>query len=128
MKTKGALLLIVQIISLSACKGKSAEQEGLEQGVAWAKRTLQEVNTDGMAAMSYTSLIEMGGTPVDYLAANRGPGGGFSAYQWGDRPANPWTVIIYQGEGNTFHLEGYGADLQTPLVVESVVVDPARPR
>ncbi len=128
MNTKRALLLIVPIILLGACKGKSSEQDELEQGVAWAKRTLEQVNTDGMAAMSYTSLIEMGATPVDYLAANMGPGEGFSAYQWGDRPANPWTVIIYQGEGNTFHIEGYGEDLQTPLIVESVVVDPSPPR
>ena len=124
--TMRALLVALLFLALAACGGATVtpEQQRLDRTFQFAKQTMTAVGRDELAAMSYQSLLEMGGTPTDYLAASAPDDADFSELIW-DGPAKPWSVVLREGPGpDDFIIDAYAADVAKPARSETVTARP----
>ena len=109
-------VLILGALVLVSCK--SAERSRLERGVLFARSNLESAGRNPAARLSLQSTMEMGGTLLQYLAANAPPNADLPRFEEG-RPSAPWTVVLRQLDGGVVVLEGYGEDLASPVLVDT---------
>ena len=122
-----ALLMLLLALLLSGC-GPSEQQRKLDDTFRFVRNRLESIGHAPMAAMSYQSTIEEGGTPLDYVIASMPDNGDYDAIVW-QGPAAPWTVVIRRGTGaNSFVLDAYGESASKPSQSESFTVTPMSPR
>ena len=115
MKRLAFLLLTGAVLPL-ACS--NPERSRLERGMEFARLNLERTRRDPAAQLSLASMAEMGGTLVQYLAANAAPDADLPRFTEG-RPEAPWTVVLRQMGGGVVVLEGYGEDLSRPVLVDT---------
>ncbi len=123
-----ATLAIVFAASLMAgatgCNFEESPEAKVIRSVKFAKRVLEEPGRNELASASYQSMMEMGGDALDYIAANIGEQDDLAPFVRG-APSERWCGVIGPGpENHTYLIEGYGEDLEKPVVTESVVVAP----
>ncbi len=118
------LVLLAMASSLAACE--DPKKFDVEYGVKYARIQLAKAEgRDPMATMSLQSLLEMGGTPIDYLMAGLSEKSTFTSYEWA-KPTHPWTVVVRE-EPDAWVIEGYGEDLDKPFKTERVKFAPPPP-
>lgn len=82
------------------------------------------VNKDSMSALSFSSIIETGGSPVSYIYAALPEDQDFAQTLWEEEP-KPWTIILSRGEQDSEYLiRGFGDDTAEPLVTEKITLHP----
>ncbi len=117
----GWCLAVVFAVSQVACGSKQGD---VEQAVRYAKRLFERVNTYPPAALIFQSHVETGGDALSYVTASLPPKSDLPPY-YAEEPGQPWCVVIRNGpETGTILIEGYGEDLETPLITEQVVLSP----
>ena len=117
------ILMIALSLFIAGCG--NPDREKLDYGVGYAKRTIESVNRNPMAAMSLYSIADQGGSLVDYLAANA-PESAASRlpHLENNTPTQPWTVVLSWSSPTNVLIQGYGTDLAKPLVTETVCLTP----
>ena len=110
------IVLLACLLLPLACS--NPERSRLERGMEFARLNLERAGRDPAAQMSLASMAEMGGTLVQYLAANAAPNADLPRFTEG-RPEAPWTVVLRQTGGGVVILEGYGEDLSRPVLVDT---------
>ena len=114
-------MAVVFAVSQVGCGSKQGD---VEQAVRYAKRLFERVNTDPPAALIFQDHIETGGDALSYLTASLPPKSDLPPY-YADEPGQLWCVVIRDDpETGTILIEGYGEDLETPLITEEVVLTP----
>jgi len=111
-----AFLLLSGVLLPLACS--NPERSRLERGMEFARLNLERAGRDPAAQMSLQSIAEMGGTLVQYLAANAAPNADLPRFAEG-RPEGPWSVVLRQMGAGVVILEGYGEDLSRPVLVDT---------
>ncbi|MDQ5984924.1 MAG: hypothetical protein CSYNP_00622 [Syntrophus sp. SKADARSKE-3] len=113
------------------CGCGSSPNKEVQAAVSYVKSLLERAGKDIPAAMSFASIMESGGTPVSYIAANA-PSGDSPLKKFTltmDRPSGPWSIVIKSGAGpRDFVIEGYGEKTDAPLCMEKVNIGKFRPR
>src|SRR5438045_1261136 len=91
--------LFLCALALSLFVFCDSRKDKLEAGVLFAKTELLRVGNNPIAAASFGSIAEGGGTPVTYITAclpEKDPV--FDSYE-DNKPTHPWTVVIREGAG-----------------------------
>ena len=125
MINRPAGTFVAVLLVAAACGCGNPDKEKMELGVNFACSTLDAANRNPMAAASYGSMAEMGGTVFSYLAANAPDSDDLPAFT--AAPEKPWGVVVKAGPGpGEYTVEGYGTDLAKPLVSRTVRVVPMK--
>ena len=121
------LAVFLTTVALLPLACSNPERSRLERGMEFARLNLEATQRNIAARMSLQSTAEMGGTLVQYLAANAAPNADLPRFAEG-RPEAPWTVVLRQMGGGVVILEGYGEDLSRPMLVDTarIATSPAR--
>jgi hypothetical protein len=117
-----ALTLCGVMVLVSGCG--NPERDKLERGVRFAKRTLEEVNRNPLASVSFSSQAELGGSLVTYLAANVPDNPSMLPRFDNDEPSTNWTVVLSWASETNVLIQGFGTDLTKPLVTATAYVNP----
>jgi hypothetical protein len=128
MNRRTLLALALGLATLAGCAAPAdPRQAELDRTFEFAKRTLLAAGRDAMAAMSLQSALEMGATPVDYLAASAPDDADFVEIVW-DGPPKPWCVLLREAPGDAdYTLSAYAADGAVPTRTETITVEPVPP-
>jgi hypothetical protein len=119
MRRIAAMTLAVALLAGVGCSRKKAD---LESGFQFARVMLLNTGKDPLAAGSLASILEMGGHPVDYIAASLPEEPRFANFEK-EQPTKPWCVVVKLGKRpREYIVEGYGEDLESPLMVETIVI------
>lgn len=114
-----ARLVLPLALALAAC-APSPEQSRLDTTYGFTVRMLSDVARNPIAAASYGSTIEGGGTPVTYVIVGAPDHADFTDIVW-QGPAAPWTVVIKDGPGaSDLVVEAYAGDATKPAQTETV--------
>jgi hypothetical protein len=117
-------LLLPGALVLALCGCGNPDKARLERGVEYAQSRLEEVNHSAVAAMSFGSIEEQGGTVVAYLTAGMPSSAELPRFEM-NKASQAWTVVIKNGPGpHDFTIEGYGTDLAQPLKTATVTFHP----
>jgi hypothetical protein len=120
---KAHVAAVIVAVVLCGC-GKPPEQRKVELGVNFAASNLDAVNKNPMAAISFGSLAEQGGTVLTYLSACMPNNDDLPHFTEG-KPDQPWCVVIKPGPGESdYTIEGYGTDLAKPMLTRTVTLKP----
>jgi len=93
----------------------------VSRGVARAKSLIDRTATNPMAALSLASSAEQGGTIISYIAASLPDDETFTCYIEGPRP-QPYCVTIRSGAApGEYIIEGYGQNIDKPVVTEKAL-------
>jgi len=115
---------VALLTGAAACNLEEAPRARVERTVRFAKRILEDAGRNPLASASYQSILEMGGDATSYIAANIGERDDLAPIVRG-APSQPFSVVVGPGPApHTYLIEGYGENLDEPLVTESVVVAP----
>jgi hypothetical protein len=124
MKIRNFALLLVLTMGCAwivACGPDRAEK--LRNGVSYAEGALQQVGVNPLATATYQSIAGSGGGPakyVNYMLPKKDPV--FDSFEDG-KPTHPWTVVIRPtAVANEYSIEGFGDDVNKPLVVKYVTL------
>lgn len=122
-----AAALFALAAGCSAIGGDPKENE-VRAGVALVRRTLDDTKRSPAAGMAFASTAEQGGSVLSYIAASLPDGAKFTCYLEGGEK-KPYCVSIRPGAApGEYVIEGYGAAVDKPIVVETAVVGmPKRP-
>ena len=97
-----------------------APEAKLDSTHGFTVRMLRDVGRNPMAAASYASAIEGGGTPVNYVILGARERADYTDIVWLG-PVAPWTVVIREGTGETeLVVDAYGPDTNQPVKSETV--------
>ena len=115
------MLLPMAILVLAACGAPDpvdAKGEALTRAVQQAHKLFEMTQTNGMANASFYSAHQLGGSRLHYLVASLPERGPIDCYAEG-KPTAPWCVVVRNGPGQLeITIEGYGAQLDRPLVTQ----------
>ena len=101
---------------------KSEEELRLDRTFDFVRRTIVAIGRDQLAASSYQGLLQMGASPIDYVAASIPDDADFANMVWAGPPA-AWTVVLREGPGpDDFVIDAYGADATKPIRSETITV------
>jgi hypothetical protein len=121
-QTAHTLLLCLSLTGMIACSSSDpdkAKTEALTRAVQSAKKLFEKTQTDPMANASFYSVAQMGGSGIHYLVASIPDRGAISCYEE-DKPAGPWCVVVRGGPGQLeITIEGYGAQVDRPVVTQT---------
>jgi hypothetical protein len=115
-------LLYLSLFAVLACSAPP-EQQRLERGMAFARRNLELATTSPMYNMTLVSLAQMGGGVSDYLYAVMKEETDVADFYDGV-PEKPWSIGLRSIGMARIVVEGYGASLAKPILVDTVVVKP----
>jgi hypothetical protein len=119
-QSKRVTLSFALIISLAASGCGDARVAKVEKGVAFAKRLLEKTKTHFPTAVSYNSIVETGGSPVSFLAANAMEPKALPQFIW-EGPAAPFSVVLRNGSvAGEIIIEGYKDTADKPALTETV--------
>jgi hypothetical protein len=112
-------LLVLFIVF--GCKGKDERQVKLEKGINFMRSLTSPNPADSLAAAHYQASTPEGMSMLYHASL---PADGSYPNVCTDRQnLEPWTLLILPGnKENTLTVEGYGDDLQKPIIVEEIVV------
>ncbi|HNY49668.1 MAG TPA: hypothetical protein PLV50_02020 [Smithella sp.] len=112
-------LLVLLIVF--GCKGKDERQVKLEKGIRFIQSLTGSSPADKLAAGHYQASTPEGMSMLYHASL---PGDGSYPNVCTDRQnLEPWTLLILPGnKENTLIVEGYGDDLQKPVIVEEITV------
>ena len=114
------------LIALTALVGSGCDSpdpvdgktEALKAAVAQAHRLFERTQTDAMANASFYGVHSMGGSGIHYLVASLPERGAIECYAEG-KPSGPWCVVVRGGPGKLeITIDGYGAQLDRPVVTQ----------
>ncbi len=114
------------VIFLIGCGNPN--QTKLKSDFERAKYLLESVNRNPGAAAAYHSQAEVGGSIGTYLAASWPSNEKFAHFEDGEKPTQPWTIIIRETKPKELLMEAYGEDLSKPLMIATVTVTPIKTR
>lgn len=99
----------------ASCKGDS--MKNLERGMRYAKAKLQP--DDNMVnQLALEQARKKGMNPAMYLTRGVKKPEAYPKFIW-NAPPSPWSVVVRPGqEKGLLLIEGYGADVDKPLMVE----------
>lgn len=121
-------VVLLCLLLVACAAGPSPEQQRLDRTYGFVKRTLLQIGTNELAALSFQSAIETGATPVDYLVASMPDNADMVFIDW-EGSGRPWSVIIRDGPGdNDFVLEAFAESAAQPVRSETITVRPLTPR
>lgn len=76
-----------------------------------------------MAALSYQSIIDVGGGLLTYLTANMPEKSDLPKFLENQSP-QPWSIVVsIDGSGEEITIEGYSENLSKPELTEKVLID-----
>jgi hypothetical protein len=114
-----ALGLLTAVMAVLLCCG-GGEAGKVDARVRHAKRILERVREDYVAAVTFTSSLEMGADVTTYVAASTMDSRGLPPLIW-QGPPRAYSIVIRPGdEVGEYVIEGYGKDTATPRSVETV--------
>lgn len=115
-------LCLLAILFLAACG--PGKEEKVRNGVMYATRALQQAGANPFSRATYQGIVGRGGNPADFIKTTlpkKDPP--FDSFEY-NNPSHAYTVVIRPGtDPGEYFIEGYGADLKKPLMVDSVVID-----
>lgn len=124
MKIRFSLLSLVFAALVLILSGCDSRRNNLEQGVRYAKRAFQRVNTNALDTSAFQSNADMGGSLLTFLTASLPENSDLPPFSEGS-PSKPWSVVIrHEDDSDKIVIEGFGDDLSTPLMREEVVLNP----
>ncbi len=123
-KSKSILLLFACLLVLFmvfGCKGKDERQVKLEKGIRFMHSLTGSGPADKLAAEHYQANTPEG---MIMLYTSSLPEDGSYPSVYSDRQGlQPWSLLILPGnKENALIVEGYGDDLQKPIIVEEIAV------
>lgn len=122
MNRAGRSSVAVLVLGVLACGGGAPpEQARLDRGFAYAVTELERVNTTPLAAAALRDIRDQGGTLTTYVTAGMAPNADFPAFS-NDQPMVPWSVVLRELDRGQVVVEGYGASLEQPVRVDTVVI------
>lgn len=114
-----ACLLILFIVF--GCKGKDERQVKLEKGINFMRSLTGSSPADKLAAGHYQANTPEG--MIMLYTASLPTDGSYPNVCADRQSLVPWTLLLLPGnKENTLIVEGYGDDLQKPIIVEEIVV------
>ena len=117
MSLRNIVLSLVLMAGLGACSLLGDPQERkVRFGVDYAKSALTRASGSGVVALALQNALETGGTPASFLIPGISDPAEHPHYEM-NRPTQPGTVVI-RSDAKEWIIEGYAADLKTPLLVE----------
>jgi hypothetical protein len=125
-RTFATVLLTVPLLATALLAGcaapKSEEELRLDRTFHFVRRQIIDIGRDPIAAASYQNLLQMGASPLDYVAAALPDDADFANMVWAGPPA-AWTVVLREGPGpDDFVIDAYGADASKPVRSETITV------
>lgn len=112
------MVVVLIFITLSGCG--NSQKSKLNLGMDYAEAQLQEIGNNYIAAVSYQSTVETGGSVINYLLTSIMNPEDHPRYEL-NRATKPWTVVIrYGSAAGEFIIEGYGEDLNNPIANKKV--------
>ena len=110
--------LFLLMFLASGCS--DARVSKVQWGVETSKRLLEKTKKDLPTAMSYNSAVEMGGSPVSFIAANIFDPNDMPSLIW-QGPPQAFSVVIRMGSApGEYIIEGYKEDMTKPAFTEIV--------
>ena len=127
MRMKIVIGAMVAAACLSGCG--NANKTKLQRGFDQANYLLKRVSRDPIAAAAWGSLAEGGGSVITYITASLSDEPDAWPHFTTEKPTQAWSVVIRDGEkAGDYVIEGYGEDLNKPLMTATVTVSPVKPR
>jgi hypothetical protein len=125
------IIVYCVVTSLLVAGCGDSQKKDVSAAVTYVKSLLERAGKDLPASMSFQSVIESGGTPVTYIA-NNAPSGDSVLKKFTivmDKPSVPWSIVIKAGVGpREYIIEGYGENINAPLVVEKITIGTVKPK
>lgn len=119
-------VLAVQVAGCGIGPAADPREAEVRRAVSQVKSLIDGTATNPMAAISYFSMKEQGGTITTFIAASLPEQPGFSCFHEGPSP-KAWCVRLSSGAApNEFLIEGYGEAVDKPLVQERATVSMGR--
>ena len=116
MKRLGIAAMLFTIVLAHGCA--ESNRSRLQRGVDLATSSLEDVGRNPLAAASFASLMDQGGTVMSYIAANMPDDTNLPNFT-SEMPTQTWTVLVKPGPGqNDYIIEGYGTDLTKPVITD----------
>jgi len=119
-RRSGTSITLALIAAICASGCGDARVTKVEKGVVFAKRLLEKTKTHFPTTVSYNSIVETGGSPVSFLAANAMEPKALPRFIW-EGPAAPFSVVLRNGAvAGEIVIEGYKDTTDKAAFTETV--------